>query len=136
MCLYIPVSETSALKPTLAEHDVPCYKFLNFKEGQLTSYFLKFPYEIGKCYTTEEDFSNIAVGGIYFNVIDHGGFHSFIHSCDCHEDFSTIREENDEVVMVRCHIPKGSYYYQGEDMGGAPNYVSQSIVIDEIINDD
>ena len=121
MCLYIPVSGTSALKPTLAEHDVPCYKFLNFKEGQLTSYFLKFPYEIGKCYTTEEDFSNIAVGGIYFNVIDHGGFHSFIHSCDCHEDFSTIREENDEVVMVRCHIPKGSYYYQGEDMGGAPN---------------
>ncbi len=92
MCLYIPVSGTSALKPTLAEHDVPCYKFLNFKEGQLTSYFLKFPYEIGKCYTTEEDFSNIAVGG--------------------------------------------SYYYQGEDMGGAPNYVSQSIVIDEIINDD
>lgn len=54
----------------------------------------------------------------------------------CHEDFSPIREENDEVVMVRCHIPKGSYYYQGEDMGGAPNYVSQSIVIDEIINDD
>lgn len=37
-------------------------------------------------------------------------------------------------IIVECHIPKYTWYYEGLDTCGFPAYVSESIVIDKIIN--
>lgn len=143
--MYIPISGHTApggfgvipfapLAPTFAEDNIPCYKYVFFKEGNLTSPYFGFLYDIGKQYVADGDFLKIAGRGGFYYVIEGGGFHSFISPSDCFEEYDLLEKEG--MVMVKCHIPKGTYYYIGENVNGIPNYVSRSIVIDEIINDD
>lgn len=106
MCMYVPIGRRP-LKPKVAKSDIKCFKIVAIdNEKNIHSAVRKFPYRLNKTYTAEGDFSKIYYTGHY----------------------ESTNEE--KMVMVRCHIPKGSLYYMGE-----PNYVSQSIVIDEIIHD-
>lgn len=131
MCLYVPIGRRP-LKPKVAKSDIKCFKIVAIdNEKNIHSAVRKFPYRLNKTYTAEGDFSKIYYTGHYYYHIDKGGFHSFVEIEDTFNSYKHYESTNEEkMVMVRCHIPKGSLYYMGE-----PNYVSQSIVIDEIIHD-
>lgn len=64
MCMYIPISGNIApgncsiipfapLTPAFAEDNIPCYKYVFLKEGNLTSPYHGFSYDIGKQYVAE-----------------------------------------------------------------------------------
>lgn len=114
MCMYIP-KEEKPLKPKVAVR--------------------KFPYQLNKIYTAGGNFSEIYYSAYYYYHINGGGFHSFVEVEDVFESYKCYESTDEEkMVIVKCHIPKGSLYYIGESLGGEPNYVSQSIVIDKIIH--
>ena len=136
MCMYVPIGRRP-LKPRVAKSDIKCFKIVAIdNEKNIHSAVRKFPYWLNKTYTAEGDFSKIYYTGNYYYHIDKGGFHSFVEIEDTFNSYKHYESTDEEkMVMVRCHIPKGSLYYMGESLGGEPNYVSQSIVIDEIIHD-
>lgn len=58
------------------------------------------------------------------------GFHSFKEFNDAKFHYNAY-----STVIVKCHIPKHTWYYDGVDsVTNFPSYASESIVIDEIIN--
>lgn len=136
MCTYIPRDLEKSLSPKMAEEDISCFKVVLVNEGNIYSVIRKFPYRLKKLYTEEGDFSTIYYSGYFYYHIEGGGFHSFadirsaIENLENRENFE---RDKGKVVIVQCHIPKGSLYYTGESLVGRFIYVSQSIVIDEII---
>ena len=136
--MYIPTESMAHPNPRVAHEDIKCFKIVSInEEGNLHSAARKFPYQMRKIYTEKGDFSKICRLGHYYHLIEGGGFHSFVESYDAYLNYDGYKDTyGEKMVIVRCHIPKGSLYYVGETLGGEPNYVSQSIVIDEIINDD
>ena len=58
------------------------------------------------------------------------GFHSFKEFNDAKIYYNIYRD-----VIVKCHIPKYTWYYEGIDSSTSfPSYTSESIILDEIIN--
>ena len=137
MCMYIWRASKAFPKPKLAEENIPCFKcVIANKEGDMYSAIRRFPYEFEELYTEGGVFSDICIPGYHYCYIQGGGFHSFAKILDAFEYSKHYNITDEEkVIVVQCHIPKGSLYYIGEAITGEPSYVSQSIVIDEIIND-
>ena len=137
MCMFVPRDRKKSLKPKVAEEDIKCFKIVAIgNEKNIYSAVRKFPYQLNKTYTVEGNFFEIFYTGHYYYHIDGGGFHSFVELEDAFDSYGRYESTDEEkMVIVRCHIPKGSLCYMGESLGGEPNYVSQSIVIDKIIHD-
>lgn len=135
MCMYIP-KEEKPLKPKVAEEDIKCFKIVAIdKDENIYSAVRKFPYQLNKIYTARGNFSEIYCSAYYYYHINGGGFHSFVEVEDVFESYKCYESTDEEkMIIVKCHIPKGSLYYIGESLGEEPNYVSQSIVIDKIIH--
>lgn len=58
------------------------------------------------------------------------GFHSFKEFNDIKNHYNNRRN-----VIVKCHIPKHTWYYKGIDSTtNFPAYTSESIILDEIVN--
>ena len=135
MCMYIPIEE-KPLKPKVAEEDIKCFKIVAVdKHENIYSVVRKFPYQLNKTYTEEGDFSKIYRSLRFNHRINGGGFHSFVEIEDTFDSYKFYEGTDEEKrIIVKCHIPKGSLYYMGVSLNGEPNYVSQSIVIDEIIH--
>ena len=141
MCLT-----TTLLKPMVAEKDIICYKVLRmWKKGwgenpedsefrkwstdkhvTLYSYYYpKFTWEFNEIYHAEiqseiEDDINTLTQGL----------HSYIESADAKKEYETSYIS---AVVVRCIIPKGSFYYAGFH-GYEPGYVSNQLIIKEIVD--
>lgn len=65
-----------------------------------------------------------------FNDLILEGFHSFKEFNDGKICYDIYRN-----IVVKCHIPKYTWYYEGIDSTtNFPAYASESIVLDEIIN--
>lgn len=135
MCMYILTEGMSYPNPRVAHEDIKCFKIVSInEEGNLHSAARKFPYQMGKVYTEKGDFSKICLLGHYYHLVEGGGFHSFVELDDAYLSYDGYRDTyGEKMIVVRCHIPKGSLYYVGKTLGGEPNYVSQSIVLDEIM---
>ena len=133
MCLM-----TIQSKPEIADKDIICYKMVERTKikGIYKSTFQGFEYIIRQLYTNNLDirFANRVIRnlcpsyphlGIY--TIEEGMFHSYI---------SPLYPLEVNIIpnwtILKCIIPKGAYYYEGE-FAKTPSYASSQIKILEEI---
>lgn len=114
MCLTI-----TQLEPKIADKDIVCYKIVKRTKikGIYKSSFQEFEYIIRQLYTNNLDirfadkviknlYPSYPYSGIYY-AVEEGMFHSF---ANC--SHSALNHAPDEFI-VKCIIPKGSYYFEG-----------------------
>ena len=131
MCLTV---ESSI--PKIADKDIVCYKIVKRTKikGIYKSCFQGFEYIIRQLYTNNLDirFTNMVIKnlcpsyphlGIY--AIEEGMFHSYVSPLYPLEVIPNW-------TMLKCIIPKGTYYYEGE-FAKTPSYASSQIKILEEI---
>lgn len=96
MCLI-----TNNTRKYIAEKDIVCYKVVNIKDTEITSYWFGFPYELNRKYTTQvlqpifRKNDTILIGE---------GFHSY-------RNLAIAKEEStlslcDPHIIVKCIVPK------------------------------
>lgn len=100
-------------KRVKAEKDVVVYKILKLKRNQNNE----------KVYFTPYQYRNIVIGETYQSrlcrnqycrrTIDYG-LHSFMRKVDAENLVNRYRRGYRDCVIVRCIIPCGGLYYQGE----------------------
>ena len=124
MCLY------SWKAKKKAENDIECYKVLKYDQnGILSSPFQEsFKWEVGKEYKDER------AKLLYRGEVNEGYFHSYNSYMTafnaCVNDFNSKRR----LIIARCIIPKGTYFYQGiHSSGGREGYASKSLKIVEVL---
>ena len=133
MCLIVASSI-----PKIADKDIVCYKIVRRTKikGIYKSSFQEFEYIIRQLYTNNFDikFANRVIRnlcpsyprlGIY--AIEEGMFHSYVSPL---YPLEVITIPN--WTMLKCIIPKGAYYYEGEFVK-TPSYASSRIKILEEI---
>lgn len=130
MCLY------SWKTKKKAENDIECYKVLKYdSNGILSSLFQdSFKWEIGNEYKAER------AKYIYKRNIDSGYFHSYISEMTALDVYnSLIKDYNSglgtfsELKILKCIIPKGTYFYEGIHSDGRDGYASKSLKIVEML---
>lgn len=124
MCLI-----TKQLTETTAREDIVCYKVLMNQDNSLYAYYHNFKYEIGKLYRGSLVCSKThsTSEGLYMNINE--GFHSY---SDIEYAKSNYREILKPAVIVKCVIPKGANFFEGEQNCGR-GYASNQIIIKEIM---
>lgn len=153
MCQYVRTTNKShGLR--FATKDIECFKVMMFP---LISPIQKFIYKYNKLYSTplmmsfetQDEFETCddmvhrsrCIVSEYNRIIFHrkyvnesstirmiiSGFHSYANMPDAQNDINYNRNVYNDIV--RCIIPKCSWYYVG-DYNGYPSYVSDHIIID------
>lgn len=132
--IEVPVEKT-------AELDIPIFKVCKIdNDGNITSYYYDFEYELNKTYAkdTPLEVDYVATFDI-FKI--HSGFHSYSSKCPIKNTRSGFRisgptwgtldtfGSHESVVIVKGFIPKGSKYYENARSA----YVSDAIVLTECI---
>ena len=125
MCLYLQHSE-----PKIADKDIICYKLVKRTKikGVYKSNFLKFEYIIRQLYTNYFDikYVDMLIKRRYnLPAIENGMFHSYAN-------YLSIITVLPDLVVLKCIIPKGAYYFKGY-YGNYPSYASSQIKILEEI---
>ena len=133
MCLDI-----NHLKPKIADKDIVCYKLVKRTKikGIYKSSFQRFEYVIRQLYTNNLDIrfadkviKNLCPSrphlGIY--AVEEGMFHSYASNL-----YPIILSPLPNCALLKCIIPKGAYYFEGE-FDEAPSYASSQIKILEEI---
>lgn len=128
----------------MAEKDRSVFKVIKQIDERFSSYFKRFPYEIGKLYETKIGNHKVICGHLCIEE----GFHSYSNKCKWEPLYQVIDTVYRVVfgnlslaifdssviykpVRVSCIIPKGSLYYENE----YGEIVSNKIILKEIIND-
>ena len=133
MCLIVASSI-----PKIADKDIVCYKIVKRTKikGIYKSSFQRFEYIIRKLYTNNINikFVNeivktwcLAYPYLMYYAIEEGMFHSYVSPL---YPLEVITIPN--WTMLKCIIPKGAYYYEGEFVK-TPSYASSQIKILEEI---
>ena len=125
MCLFI-----NHLEPKIANKDIVCYKLVERTKikGVYKSHFQGFEYIIRQLYTNYFDIKYIDMfikRRYNLSAIEEGMFHSYINYLSA----ITILPN---LVVLKCIIPKGAYYFEGR-FGDYPSYASSQIKILEEI---
>ena len=119
MCLI-----TNNLHKYIAEKDIVCYKIVNLRGNEITSYWFEFPYELNRKYTTQV---LQPIPAPYDNIRIEKGFHSYRNLYTAKGDIWLSLIESLPKVIVKCIVPKGSeHYINSQEM------VSNQIIIVEI----
>lgn len=118
MCL---LKLSSKLKAT---QDIVCYKVCYLRNNYLYSFFHDFVWDLNKVYEAER-----AKPARSRNSIYDGYFHSYEKPESSYDLF-----EYPNTVLVKCIIPKGTYYYKGVHQAGKWGYASKKLKIVEIVN--
>lgn len=106
----------------LALTDKICYKFIKYDyKGRYVTPYQDFRVSIGKTYESK-------IRKTSFNEIEEG-LHSFANYEDCKGKANTFYN----CVVVKCIIPKGSWYYIGK-FSNYKSYSSNRLKYVEIIN--
>lgn len=91
-----------------AEKDIVCYKIVNLRDKEITSYWFKFSYELNRKYTTQVLQPIFTKNG---DIRIEKGFHSYrnlgIAKDYIYYDMFNLLPE----IIVKCIVPKGSEYY-------------------------
>ena len=117
MCLI-----TNNTRKYIAEKDIVCYKIVNLRGKEITSYWFEFPYELNRKYTTQVLQPIPMLNG---DIRIEKGFHSYRNLNTAKGDIWLSLMES--LVVVKCIVPKGSeYYINSKEM------VSNQIIIVEI----
>lgn len=113
----------------LANKDIHCFKlFKNLGNGVFGSMFAKgddFKYSLGELYSTDNEIDYTK------NIISDGYFHFWKHRSDAIEvlniNINLNKIDKNEIVVLDCIIPKGSFYYDG--MAGCYESLASSKMI-------
>lgn len=118
MCL---LKQSSKLKAT---QDIVCYKVCYLRNNHLYSFFHDdFVWDLNKVYEAERAKPASSRSSIY-----DGYFHSYEKSESSYDLFAYAN-----TVLVKCIIPKGTYYYKGIHQAGKWGYASKKLKIVEIV---
>lgn len=139
MCLYRSV-QYNPLR--IAKDDIVCYKVVNvvwadrrkFKTKLLRSlhllkrfetWYQDAPITLGETVSAEPEYTKQELEEIdkrYITIAE-----GFIHSFKTLDDAKTFVKRaylSAYATIVKCVIPKGTYYFTGEDSNGVPGYAS------------
>ena len=126
MCLII-----TQLEPKIADEDIICYKLVRRTKikGIYKSEILWFEYIIRQSYINNINIKFVNKLVQYWpisnkSVIEVGMFHSYVYPIPI--------KLAPHMVQLKCIIPKGAYYYEGEFVK-TPSYASSRIKILEEI---
>ena len=125
MCLFI-----NHLEPKIADKDIVCYKLVKRTKvkGVYKSNIQKFEYIIRQLYTNYFDikYVDMLIKRRYnLSAIEEDMFHSY-------ENYLSAITILPNLVVLKCIIPKGAYYFEGY-FGNYPSYASSQIrILEEI----
>ena len=136
MCLLI-----NQLEPKIADKDIVCYKLVKRTKtkGVYKSSFQEFEYVIRQLYTNNINYSfankvikkeRIFISYMNYleaDFIEEGMFHSYVNHL-----YPAILSPLPHWALLKCIIPKGAYYFEGE-FDEIPSYASSQIKILEEI---
>ena len=126
--------------PKIADEDIVCYKLVKRTKikGVYKSSFQKFEYVIRQLYTNNINYSfankvikkeRIFISYMNYleaDFIEEGMFHSYA------DNLYPILSPLPNCALLKCIIPKGAYYFEGE-FDESPSYASSQIKILEEI---
>lgn len=136
----------------IADEDIECYKVLTFrwedrnkfktkilhKLGRLKDFqtlFQETPVTIGEVVNAFPVFSQVELNSInlYSTRLYQGFIHSYKHFSDAFraKRYGWCRKYQ---VVVKCIIPKGTYYFTGENDDHKDNYASCAIKYVKVVN--
>lgn len=125
MCLFI-----NHLEPKIANKDIVCYKLVERTKikGIYKSKYQEFEYVIRQLYTNYFDikYIDMLIKRRYSrSAIEEGMFHSYTN-------YLLAITILPNLVVLKCIIPKGAYYFEGY-FGNYPSYASSQIrILEEI----
>ena len=117
----------------IAKKDIVCYKVLvNRGDGYVTPYQF-FPMPLGYTYKNSDTPKIIWDRGKGW--VHQGFFHTYIKLYDAKNDADWQYEncEEDDVIVVKAVIPKGSHYLSGVNNDGEKSYASKMLVVTDIV---
>ena len=125
MCLFI-----NYLEPKIADKDIVCYKIVERTKikGIYKSKYQEFEYVIRQLYTNYFDikYIDMLIKRRYSRfAIEEGMFHSYTN-------YLLAITILPNLVVLKCIIPKGAYYFEGY-FGNYSSYASSQIKILEEI---
>lgn len=133
MCL-----KSKAFYPKKAKEDIVCYKRLLFpsipspKDNDcFISPFYAFVWKLGEEYTAEraKTIKYVVDFGVNKYKIENGYFHTFVDYKDCDDTTNGLTD-----VIVKCIIPKGTYYYEGLiNYSSRHGYASKHLKVVEVV---
>jgi len=110
--------------------DIVCYKILiKDRYGNLFSPLHPFLWKLNVEYKAERRWSPLAR-----NEVKDGYFHTY-GDRPSGRIVVSLPAHDSTVVLCKCIIPKGSYYYFGEHSNGVLGYASKKLKIVEIIHE-
>ena len=125
MCLFI-----NHLEPKIADKDIVCYKLVERTKikGIYKSKYQEFEYVIRQLYTNYFDikYIDMLIKRRYSrSAIEEGMFHSYTN-------YLLAITILPNLVVLKCIIPKGAYYFEGY-FGNYSSYASSQIrILEEI----
>ncbi len=124
MCLLIK-KETYRTKAT---EDIVCYKVVKLKQTYFNNYYVTYYFdcvvELGKTYT-----SYLRREKLHYHYIVHKGLHTFKNLDDAKEFVKTRLKTS----IIKCIIPKGSWFFEGNFDVFLPSYASSKLKYIEIV---
>ena len=113
MCLYCKNNKR------IAEKDILCYKVLAMTEtGDYISPYKDFPYELGKLVQSsliyDDESKHVDIG---------------LHTYKCLFDAKALAVIRRNYFVFEAVIPKGSQYFEGEDLSRGKSYASDKLII-------
>lgn len=126
MCLTID----QRAKLEITDKDIVCYKIIQ-KPSRYRNYrtfFRNMTIKLGETYTSS------IVRSFDWQGLDciENGLHSFAEMQDIFKDFPRDTPFDNRTYIVKCTIPKGSYYYKGE-FRNISSYASDKLRYDKIV---
>ena len=143
MCLTIFASKDineGNIQPIIADHDIVCYKVLNYEFGAYNSkpifesIYQNMCIQLGNRYNNHQRVDVVVVNEDDDDIeyeVGGGFYHSFEYLTDAIEE---MYESCTTAIVVKCIIPKGTEYYQGTFCCD-DSYASRSIIYTEVIED-
>lgn len=130
MCLTIYTKEKGIKKlEKIAEDDIVCWKILYVDgNGQLSTYFMQTPVLLGKKLKARGRIRSQFYGHNY--GIEGGLIHTFKEKNDAY----ALAIKNSTIAIVKCIIPKGTRYYEGEFDCMGTSYGSKEVIISDKIS--
>jgi hypothetical protein len=108
------------------------YDYSFTMESRVTSVIINGREQIEKFLLTPYKEARITIGETYSSVLkkDEDAIYQALHSF---ANLADTREEIEEGIYVKCIIPKGAKYYEGE-FDGCPSYASDKLTYVEIVD--
>lgn len=141
MCLH-----RKGNKMQVATEDITCYKIIEavhmaYNIIRYKSYFQDAPIEFGKPMkaSVERDIKELDMPDVLYGEVVHAFVYNTFSSMaalqlkECTTYCGPFNCKSIDIIVIKCTIPKGTYYCKGYDDGMRPCYGATTIIPNEII---